>query len=214
MEKVIIGIDLGGTNLRIGAVSKDNHLENFSKISSAVIADAEKPIEKICEIIEEYKEKNHLEQLEAISIGVPSSVENDKETIICTTNIRNRHGKVVFQNINIARELRDYFKVPVFVNNDVNNILLYDIAANHLENQKIVVGIYIGTGVGAAVSIDGQLLEGKTVQNWIWVIYLIMAEMRNAAAEKKDAVSAMLPDGNCKKFAENIIRRTRFRISL
>ncbi len=161
MEKVIIGIDLGGTNLRIGAVAKDNHLENFSKISSAVIADAEKPIEKICEIIKEYKEKNHLEQLEAISIGVPSSVENDKETIICTTNIRNRDGKVVFQNINIARELRDYFKVPVFVNNDVNNILLYDIAANHLENQKIVVGIYIGTGVGAAVSIDGQLLEGK-----------------------------------------------------
>ena len=43
--------------------------------------------------------------------------------------------------------MREYFEVPVYVNNDVNNILQYDVAVNHLESQKIVVGIYIGTGV-------------------------------------------------------------------
>ncbi|RHR30660.1 allose kinase [Clostridium sp. AF19-22AC] len=161
MENVIIGIDLGGTNLRIGAVTPDNEMLSPSVIKSSAVAYADKPIEKICEIIADYIEKNHIRKVEAISIGVPSSVENDKETVICTTNIRNQEGEAVFSHTNMAEGIRAYFKVPVFINNDVNNILLYDIAANHLEKQKVVVGIYIGTGVGSSVVIDGKPLEGK-----------------------------------------------------
>ena len=61
----------------------------------------------------------------------------------------------------MAKDVREHFQIPVFINNDVNNIMLYDIAANHLEEKKVVVGIYIGTGVGASVVIDGKPLEGK-----------------------------------------------------
>lgn len=161
MEKVIIGIDLGGTNLRIGAVTQDNEMLSPSVIKSSVVAEAEDPIQMICDIIAEYRERNDIQKIEAISIGVPSSVENDKETVICTTNIRNKEGEPVFSHTNVAKAIREYFQVPVFVNNDVNNIMLYDITANHLEEQKMVVGIYIGTGVGASVVADGRLLEGK-----------------------------------------------------
>ncbi len=161
MKRVIIGIDLGGTNLRIGAVTQKNDLIAPVVMKSAVVAYAEKPVEKLCEIIAEYMKENRIEIVDAISIGVPSSVENDKETVICTTNIRNQNGEAVFSHMNIAKEIKAYFKVPVYVNNDVNNIMMYDIEANHLEEKKIVVGIYIGTGVGASVVIDGRPLEGK-----------------------------------------------------
>lgn len=161
MERVIIGIDLGGTRLRIGAVTPDNQMTAPSVLKSEIVANAENPVGKLCEIIADYKEENRIRNVEAISIGVPSSVENDKETVICTTNIRNRAGEAVFQHMNLAEGIREYFQIPVFVNNDVNNIMLYDIAANHLEQQKVVVGIYIGTGVGASVVVDGKPLEGK-----------------------------------------------------
>lgn len=161
MENVIIGIDLGGTNFRIGAVTPDNEMLFPSVIKSSVVANAERPLEAICEVIAEYRKKNGIGKMDAISIGVPSSVENDKETVICTTNIRNQKGEPVFSHTNVAESIREYFKVPVFVNNDVNNIMLYDIAANRLEEQKMVVGIYIGTGVGASVVADGRFLEGK-----------------------------------------------------
>lgn len=161
MKRVIIGIDLGGTNLRIGAVTQKNDLIAPVVMKSAVVAYAEKPVEKLCEIIANYMKENRIEIVDAISIGVPSSVENDKETVICTTNIRNQNGEAVFSHTNIAKEIKAYFKVPVYVNNDVNNIMMYDIEANHLEEKKIVVGIYIGTGVGASVVIDGRPLEGK-----------------------------------------------------
>lgn len=161
MEHVIIGIDLGGTRLRIGAVTPDNQVTEPFVTESAIVANAENPVQKLCELIAEYKADTHTEDIAAISIGVPSSVECDKETVICTTNIRNKAGEVVFFHTNLAKRIREYFQVPVFVNNDVNNILLYDIVANHLEKKKVVVGIYIGTGVGSAVMIDGKLLEGK-----------------------------------------------------
>lgn len=161
MGKVIIGIDLGGTNLRIGAVKADNTILSPCVVKSSVVADAKDPVGKICEIIESYRNDYNFQDVEAISIGVPSSVENDKETVICTTNIRNKDGEVVFSNFNMAKDIRKYFNVPVYVNNDVNNILLYDVAVNRLEGQKIIIGIYIGTGVGASVMIDGKPLEGK-----------------------------------------------------
>ncbi|MDO4174205.1 MAG: allose kinase [Eubacteriales bacterium] len=161
MQKVIIGIDLGGTNLRIGAVNSQNQMVSPVVISSTVIADAEKPIEALCELIGAYLRDNHIEAVEAISIGVPSSVANDKQTVICTTNIRNGKGEVVFDHVNIAQDIAQRFGVNVYVNNDINNILLYDVMANHLESQQMVVGIYIGTGVGASVLVDGRLLEGK-----------------------------------------------------
>ena len=147
--------------MRMGAVTPDNKMTIPSIIKSAEVADAENPVEKICEIIRDYIEENGIRNVEAISIGVPSSVENDKETVICTTNIRDREGRVVFSHMNIAKDIREYFQVPVFVNNDINNIMLYDVMANRLEDQKVVVGIYIGTGVGASVLIGGKLLEGK-----------------------------------------------------
>lgn len=158
---MIIGIDLGGTNLRIGAVTPDGQMQAPAVTGSQAVAEAEDPAGKLCGIIADYMHKNRIQEVEAISIGVPSSVEADKETVICTTNIRNRAGEPVFHHMNLAERIREYFHVPAFVNNDVKNILLHDIAANHLENQKIVAGIYIGTGVGAAVMIDGKPLEGK-----------------------------------------------------
>lgn len=158
---MIIGIDLGGTNLRIGAVTPDGRLETAAVMKSQAVAEADDPAEKLCGIIEDYVRENQIQEITAVSIGVPSSVEADKETVICTTNIRNRAGEPVFRHMNLARKIREYFRVPAFVNNDVKNILLYDIAENHLENQKIVAGIYIGTGVGASIMIDGRPLEGK-----------------------------------------------------
>lgn len=58
MESVIIGIDLGGTNLRIGAVTPDNRMLAPRVMKSSIVADAKNPIGKICEIITGYIEQN------------------------------------------------------------------------------------------------------------------------------------------------------------
>ena len=212
MENVIIGIDLGGTRLRIGAVTPDNQVIEPFVTESAIVANAKNPVQKLCEFIAEYKANTHTEHVEAISIGVPSSVECDKETVICTTNIRNQAGEVVFFHTNLAKQIREYFQVPVFVNNDVNNILLYDIVANHLEKKKVVVGIYIGTGVGSSVVIDGKPLEGKNGAQLD--LGHILEEMYLAAVAKKAVVSVMPLAGDCKRYEKNSIQKPQSVICL
>ena len=160
MSEVIIGMDLGGTNLRIGSVTSNNQVEYPKVVNSQIIAKAENPLEKLGEIIKKYVEKNKLAEIKAISIGVPSSVDADHETVICTTNIRNSRDEAIFQHTNIAVFLREMFQVPVFINNDTNNILLYDVYAHNLEKQSVIIGIYIGTGVGVSVLIDGKNFNG------------------------------------------------------
>lgn len=161
LGKMIIGIDLGGTNLRIGAVDDDNQVRFCEKKSSVRLAKAEDPMKEFIAVIDEYIRENDISDIGAISIGVPSSVANDKETVICTTNIQNDKGEPVFVNRNIARDISNFFHIPVYVNNDTKNILLYDVMSNNLDEQSVNVGIYIGTGVGAAVLMNGQMLDGN-----------------------------------------------------
>lgn len=161
MKETIIGIDLGGTNFRIGVVDEKNQVHSFCRMSSERLAQADDPVEELNCIIEEYVKENHITEVSAVSIGVPSSVENDKKTVICTTNIRNRKGEPVFENYNIADAISSKVRVPVYVNNDTKNILLYDMMSNGLEDAAVVVGIYIGTGVGSAVWVNGDMLDGK-----------------------------------------------------
>ena len=81
MEKVVIGIDLGGTNLRIGAVTGENKVLAPRILKTEIVAESENPMNTICRIIEDYRKENQIQEIEAISIGVPSSVESDKATV-------------------------------------------------------------------------------------------------------------------------------------
>ena len=146
--------------MRIGAVSEKKKVIVSKILDSEIVSKADSPIETLCEIIQNYITENRIENLHAVSIGVPSSVADDNETVICTTNMQDKQGKPIFQNTNIAAYLRKSLNLPVYVNNDTSNILFYDVYNHNLQNRKLVIGIYIGTGVGASVLIDGKSLKG------------------------------------------------------
>ncbi len=160
MNRTIIGLDIGGTNLRIGAVNDNKEIIVSRIMDSDILSKAESPLEKLCSIIQAFIDENHLDDIGAVSIGVASSVANDFETVICTTNMRNDRGEPVFEHTNVAAFLREQLRIPVYVNNDTSNILFCDAYRNKLEDRRLVIGIYIGTGVGASVLIDGKLFKG------------------------------------------------------
>ena len=107
--------------------------------------------------------------------------------------------------------MREYFEVPVYVNNDVNNILQYDVAVNHLENQKIVVGIYIGTGVGSSVIIDGKPLEGKDGAELDLGHIPYYKGNDPCSCGKKGCCECYASAGGFSRFGNSIIRIRKFR---
>lgn len=156
-EPVILGIDIGGTNIRLGLVKEDYALEGFEILQTENVFTKENDIiYKLEELIKRYIEKNlNGNKLKAISAGFPSTISRDRRVVIQTPNI-----ETFPDDFFIVEALEKVFDFPIFINKDTNNLLFYDMKELEIEDCDSVCGIYFGTGVGNAVMIDGKILSG------------------------------------------------------
>jgi len=157
----LIGIDIGGTNIRIGAVSNDGIVENIFVCSSGILVKNSSAIDGIIKFINDYIEKHGYKNVEAVSIGFPSSISKDRKVIYSVPNIKGMSGDDGFDNKNVVDPLNKALGLPIYVNTDVDNLLLYDITKRKLKDKDCVIGIYIGTGYGNSVYLNQKFLLGK-----------------------------------------------------
>ena len=116
-DEKAIGIDIGGTNFRIGAVSRDGSVEHFEKISSQVLCGPGEAVEQLETQIREYLDRYQLwEQTRAVGIGFPSPVDAAKEVVYNCPNLQNESGG--FDGRNVVRLLEEGLKLPVYINKD------------------------------------------------------------------------------------------------
>lgn len=155
-KKGILGFDIGGTHIRAGLVMPDNSLVNFRKEDSRKILTGSNQAENFIKYIREYMDSlGESGQVEAVSVGVPSTVDQSKRLVVSTPNIDG------FSNLPLVSLLEDEFGLPAYLDRDVNMIFRYDKACLCLPDKGIGIGCYIGTGIGNVIAIDGQLLTGK-----------------------------------------------------
>lgn len=155
MDKYVLGIDIGGTNFRIGLVSKKGDLLDFEIKPSKNLNQGDAVLNLVKEIKDFISAFTRMDMVEAISIGFPSSVSKDKSTVFSTPNLSG------FDNINLKKPLEEEFKIPVFIDRDVNFLLQNDIKKLELNINQTILGFYIGTGFGNAIYIDGKFYDGK-----------------------------------------------------
>lgn len=160
MKEFILGIDIGGTNFRIGAVDLEGKVSHLVKVSSDVLKKDGEMTEHLRDIIQVYLEEHELiGKLHAITIGFPSPVSKDKRIVYSCPNVQNSTGG--FDGRDVVTPLSAAFGVPVFIEKDSVFLLQYDITHSRLENAGTVLGIYYGTGIGNMVYLDGKFLSGK-----------------------------------------------------
>jgi len=153
----VLGVDVGGTYIRMGVVSRDLELRDFRMVLTQTLYGDEDPKDPVRELIDSIKRygAEWENELIALSIGFPSIISKDKRTIYSSPNLPG------FDRVPIADLLEREFRIPIFVDNDVNHLLLYDIQRLDLFHEEIIAGFYIGTGLGNAIYIAGKLLSGK-----------------------------------------------------
>lgn len=155
VSEYVVGIDIGGTNFRIGMVTPDRKVEHFVKKSSALISTGD-AVEALRSEIDKYIEiygKNDI--IRAVSIGLPSIVSKDRKLIYSTPNLKG------LDNIYLADRLGEKLGLPVFTDRDVNYLLQNDILQCGLDPAQTILGFYIGTGFGNSVYIEGKFYRGK-----------------------------------------------------
>ena len=152
----ILGIDVGGTNTRLGLVDENGVLSHFRRVPTERFNRDGKALSLFIEIVKQYLlEEGEGKKLEAISVGFPSTIDKERRTVIETPNIAG------LNNIPVVEKLEGAFSVPAFLERDTCLLLINDMEKNHIPPKGVAIGIYYGTGIGNAISIDGKIFTGK-----------------------------------------------------
>lgn len=145
-----LAIDLGGTNIRIAQI-EDGRCLNKTSVSCLAQADSSTVLGQLFQLIESVMN----ERIEGIGIGVPSIVDPEKGIVYNVANISS------WKEIYLKTILEDKFKVPVAINNDSNCFTLGEKLFGAGQSYANMVGVTIGTGIGAGVIINHRLYCGE-----------------------------------------------------
>lgn len=145
----ILGIDMGGTNIRAGMV-ENGSLGEVISVPTPANALAGKVLEALANLISRFTPS----LVDAIGIGVPTVVNVEKGIVYNATNIKD------WKEVPLKQILEERFRVPVFVNNDANCFVAGEKHFGKAKGYKSVVGLVLGTGLGIGLIINDQLYEG------------------------------------------------------
>lgn len=150
------GIDLGGTNTKIGLLDEKGTLILKTNIKTSSEEGYEITVKRICEVLihEIEAAEISMEDVVAFGVGIPGPVVK-KKIVKFFANFP--WGK----NLNLAKEFEKYLKRPVYLDNDVNVITLGEVWTGAAKGYTDVLGLAIGTGIGAGVVANGKLISGK-----------------------------------------------------
>jgi glucokinase len=143
-KKLAIGIDLGGTNLRAALVtSEGNVIRRMKEPTSKRILDS------LMLSIESFFSGDVV----GIGLGVAGIIDRESGAISVSPNIP------VLKGINLVREMKEKFKVPIFIENDANVAALGEKWTGTGKEFSDSVLFTLGTGIGGGVIKDNRLLD-------------------------------------------------------
>lgn len=156
MSKYFICLDIGGTKV-LGAIfdSKREIVYRIKKKTKADGDDAQNIENTIISLVEELVEGFNisLEDVAAIAAGAPGVINIEKGVVLFSPNLP-------WRNYEIKKAIEEKFHVPFFIGNDVNVGVYGEWKYGAAKDLRQVVGLFVGTGMGAGLILDGKLFTG------------------------------------------------------
>lgn len=147
-----IGIDIGGTNIRIGTMDEKKNVNlEYKELTLKNVKTSEDLYKKIRNLILKIPNYNNVK---AIGIGVPGSIDIESNKIITCRNLR------VLKDYPIVQNLYKDFNIPIYIENDARVAALAEAIKGKGKDKRIVVYITISTGLGGGLIIDKDIYKG------------------------------------------------------
>lgn len=156
-RKSVVGIDLGGTTINGAILDYEGNLIFTHTIDTKSELGEQIVLKRIIKIINYVIKKSKVSDnnIKGIGIGVPGPLDIKKGIIISNTNLP-------FRNFNIVKPIKDYFKVPVYLDNDANVGAIGEYKFGSGRGSKNMIFITISTGVGGGAILNGNIYRGKS----------------------------------------------------
>jgi glucokinase len=155
-KDTVVGVDLGGTKILAGVFKARSKCVGRHRISTKAKRGPDAVIERIARCVREVVDECDLDlkAIRAVGVGAPGSVDPDKGEIIFSPNLPG------WKKVGLQKALAKQLGVPVFVENDCNVCTLGVYHVELKSKPKHMIGIFLGTGVGGGIILNGELHSG------------------------------------------------------
>ncbi len=156
MSGTFVGIDVGGTNVKIGLFDTDLKLICKTSVTTDADMGPKVVIDKMAKTVEELVAQAGLtlKDIIAVGIGTPGPAKYSEGIIIKSTNMPK------FKNVPICRMLNEKLGVPIVFDNDANVACWGEYAVGAGKGVKDIVFFTLGTGIGGGIVSNGELVHG------------------------------------------------------
>jgi len=147
-----IGIDFGGTTVKIAVVDQSQIIDNAQPIATQDFESRDELIDAMVRAVDDLRARHG--GVASVGVGMPGFVNYEKGMIYNLTNVAN------WEAVPLRQILEARLGLPVAVDNDANCMAFAEWHCGAGRGFQHVVFISLGTGVGGAIIANGQMIRG------------------------------------------------------
>lgn len=195
-KKYRIGIDLGGTNIKVGVIDEDHKI--LGKKSTKTLP------ERNWQVVVEDMGKTTLALLDELGIGIDECIKLGVGSPGLIDHINGVVGfaaNLGWTDIPVLAELRRYIDLPMRLSNDANCAALGETLAGAGKGSRNVILVTLGTGVGGGVVVEGRLEEGGSAGGMELGHTLLVMNGEECTCGRKGCLEAYASASSLARFA-------------
>ncbi|MDX2114024.1 MAG: ROK family protein [Planctomycetota bacterium] len=153
----VVGVDLGGTNMQIGVVDAQGAIRGRYKLKTKADKGGDAIVERMAEGIHDACSQAGVKphDLAGVGVGAPGAIDMATGVVLEAPNLRWNHFPLADK---LSREVAGR---PVLIDNDVNVAVYGENKLGAARGARDLVGIWIGTGIGGGLVLNGSLYYGS-----------------------------------------------------
>jgi glucokinase len=154
--QAVIGVDLGGTNLRTALLSADGDILDKRKEATHAEDGREKVVARLIDNITRQREiaVQRGMHVMAVGVGAPGVIRMDKGIVVKSPNFPD------WNNLPLRDELEKSLRIPVNIENDANAAAIGEQWRGAGQGIDSMILLTLGTGVGGGIILNNKIWQG------------------------------------------------------
>lgn len=154
--KYVIGMDLGGTNVRAAVVDLKGKIIGEGRCDSKAMESLEATIGQIILAVNMAVSDSgrDLSEMGGIGMAVPGTVKTDEGVVVWSPNFKD------WNNVQVGAPITKELGIPAYMGNDANVAAFGEYAFGAGKGAKVMVMFTLGTGIGSGLIINGKIYSG------------------------------------------------------
>lgn len=151
---LLIGIDIGGTNIQIGIVTPTGKLIERKTTPTMVHEGRQQVIDRLCTLIKDYTGQYTEGSIKGIGIGCAGAIDTDQGIVVTSPNFPG------WENVPLKQIISEKFGIKTLLDNDANVVVFGEFLFGAGRGASSLIGLTLGTGVGGGIILDGNIWSG------------------------------------------------------